>query len=74
MNVTELVFADVHQLLGRDELGVSASLGVRLGLAGPAERLKGRIIDELRVLDDLNQNKKFQLLHLNIIRRLKVFF
>ena len=57
MNVTELVFADVHQLLGRDELGVSASLGVRLGLAGPAERLKGRIIDELRVLDDLNQNK-----------------
>ena len=55
MLITELIFADVHELLCRDEPGVGASLGVGLGLAGPAERLEGRVVDELGVFDNLKE-------------------
>ena len=49
----QLVLADVHQLLGRAQLGGRATLDVGLGLAGAAEGLEGGVVDEFCLLHNL---------------------
>ena len=50
-----MILANVHQLLGRDELRVGASLDVGLGLAGTAKWLERGVVDELGVLGHLRK-------------------
>ena len=55
--LTQLILADVHELLGGHELGVGAPLDVAIGLARPSKGLKRRIVDELGVLNHLHKHK-----------------
>ena len=51
--LTELVLADVHQLLGGQEAGVGAAPDVRLLLPARSEGLKGSIVNKLGLFHHL---------------------
>ena len=52
--LTQLIFADVHELFCRDEPGLRAPPHVRLLLSARPERLEGGVVDELGLLNHLD--------------------
>ena len=55
-DITELVLADVHQLLSGEEAGGGGTPHVRLLLAAGSEGLEGGVVDELGLLHHLQQS------------------
>ena len=53
VDLTELVLADVHQLLGGQQAGVGAPPDVRLLLAARSKGLKGSIVNKLGLFHHL---------------------